>query len=151
MTSRQTIPKQWVIVDETPNPALWKALCRLPLKSGVLAIHSLNPGAARRLRQLAKRRRLTIAAEKRGTAARVHDMHELRQALLSRAPIVLISPLYPTCSHPDWRPLPRMRAATFARLASRNAVALGGMNQQRYAKIAPLGFIAWAGISAFRT
>ena len=41
-------------------------------------------------------------------------------------------------------------AATLARLTGRNAVALGGMNAPRYAKIASLGFIGWAGISAFR-
>lgn len=151
MTSRQTIPRQWLIVSEAPDPALWSALCRLPLQSGVLATRALNPRAARRLRHLAKLRSLTIAMEKRGTAARVHNMRELGQALLGRAPIILISPIYPTCSHPEWRPLPRMRAATLARLANRRAVALGGMNPQRYAKIAPLGFIAWAGISAFRT
>ena len=151
MTSRQTVPKQWLIVGEAPDPVLWSALCRLPLQSGVLAIRALNPSAARRLRHLAKLRRLTIVMEKRGTGTRVHSMRELRQALLGRASMILISPLYPTCSHPEWRPLPRMRAATLARLASRSAVALGGMNRQRYAKIAPLGFIAWAGISAFRT
>jgi hypothetical protein len=43
-----------------------------------------------------------------------------------------------------------MRAAAFARLAQRRLIALGGMDAQRYAKIAPLGFIGWAGISAFR-
>jgi hypothetical protein len=44
-----------------------------------------------------------------------------------------------------------MRSAALARLAGRRAIALGGMNRERYAKIAPLGFIGWAGISAFRT
>jgi thiamine monophosphate synthase len=44
-----------------------------------------------------------------------------------------------------------MRAATLARLANRQAIALGGMNRQRYANVAALGFIGWAGISAFRT
>jgi hypothetical protein len=43
-----------------------------------------------------------------------------------------------------------MRAAALAALADRKLVALGGMNPKRYAKIAPLGFIGWAGISAFR-
>jgi hypothetical protein len=44
-----------------------------------------------------------------------------------------------------------MRAAAFARLAKRRAIALGGMDAQRYARLAQLGFIGWAGISAFRT
>ena len=65
--------------------------------------------------------------------------------------MLLLSPLYPTSSHPQWQPLLRMRAGTLARLANRRAVALGGMNRKRYAIVAPLGFIGWAGISAFRT
>jgi hypothetical protein len=44
-----------------------------------------------------------------------------------------------------------MRAATLARLAGRRAIALGGMDARRYANIAQLGFIGWAGILAFRT
>jgi hypothetical protein len=44
-----------------------------------------------------------------------------------------------------------MRAAALARLAGRNAIALGGMSRRRYAKIAALGFTGWAGIDAFRT
>ena len=81
----------------------------------------------------------------------MHDVRELRRALLKRTPIILLSPIHPTQSHPDWRPQPRMRAAALARLARRKLFALGGMNRKRYAKIAPLGFIGWAGISAFRT
>jgi hypothetical protein len=44
-----------------------------------------------------------------------------------------------------------MRAATLAKLARGRAIALGGMDQTRYAKIAQLGFMGWAGIWAFRT
>jgi hypothetical protein len=44
-----------------------------------------------------------------------------------------------------------MRAAAFARLARRKLLALGGMDEKRYAQVARLGFIGWAGISAFRT
>jgi thiamine monophosphate synthase len=44
-----------------------------------------------------------------------------------------------------------MRAAALAALGSRKLIALGGMNAERYARIAQLGFMGWAGISAFRT
>jgi len=74
---------------------------------------------------------------------------ELRRALLARTAMILVSPIHRTSSHPDWRPLPRQRAAALARLAKRKAIALGGMNQKRYSKIAPLGFIGWAGIGAW--
>jgi thiamine-phosphate pyrophosphorylase len=75
----------------------------------------------------------------------------LRQALLRRTPLILLSPVYPTRSHPEWAALPRMRAASLARLAGRRLIALGGMDAKRYAGIKPLGFRGWAGISAFRT
>jgi thiamine-phosphate pyrophosphorylase len=149
MTRRQTEPEQWLIVNQRPDRDTWSALARLPRGSGVLLLHALDPGEDRRLRHLARPRKLKLVTER--SAARVHNIRELRNALLRRAPLVLISPIYATSSHPDWQPLPRMRAATLARLAGRKAIALGGMNAQRYAKIAPLGFIGWAGISAFKT
>jgi thiamine monophosphate synthase len=42
-----------------------------------------------------------------------------------------------------------MRAASLARLGKRKLVALGGMTEERYRQVAHLGFIGWAGISAW--
>ena len=148
MSRRQTMPKQWLIVADQSD---WRAIRRLPRKAGVIVLGPLTPTDARRLRHVAHLRGLRIEYETGRTAVRVHDVRELRQTMLGRAPLILLSPIYPTPTHPDWATLPRMRAAALARLAGRRAIALGGMNQQRYAKIAALGFIAWAGISAFRT
>lgn len=150
MTRRQTVPEQWLIIDRHSDRALWSSLRRLPRHSGVLLLRQLGSGEFRRLHRLARVRSLMVVTEAPQTAARVHNMRELRKALLRRTPLVLLSPIHPTSSHPDWQPLARMRAATLARLAGRNAIALGGMNRKRYAKIAPLGFKGWAGISAFR-
>ena len=141
------MPEQWLIVDQ-PDISVVK---QLPRGSGVLLLVRLTTVELRRLRHVARLRGLAIVEERSQTAARVHNLHELRQALLRRTPLILISPLYRTSSHPDWPPLPKMRAVALARLARRRAVALGGVNQKRYAKVAPLGFIGWAGISAFRT
>jgi thiamine-phosphate pyrophosphorylase len=148
MSRRQTMPKQWLIIADRPD---WRAIQRLPRKAGVLVLAPLAAAEARKLRNVARLRDLRIEHEKAGTAGRVHDVRELTQAMLRRVPLILLSPIYPTASHPDWRSMPRMRAAALARLAARQAIALGGMNQQRFAKIAPLGFIGWAGISAFKT
>jgi hypothetical protein len=150
MTRRQTTPEQWLILDRLSGDEVWTRLRRLPRESGILLLVRLSAAERRRLRHLAKLRDLTITTDGPQKAARVHNMRELRRALLRRAPLILLSPLYRTESHPDWQPLPRMRAAAYARLATRRAVALGGMNARHYAKIAPLGFIGWAGISAFR-
>jgi thiamine-phosphate pyrophosphorylase len=103
------------------------------------------------LRRAAAARRLILAFESHGEAARVHDSAELRQALLAGTPLILLSPIHPTSSHPGWRPLPRMRAAAIARLGRRRLIALGGMDARRFRRIERLGFQGWAGISAFRT
>jgi thiamine-phosphate pyrophosphorylase len=148
MPRRQTIPRQWLIVmaDDDVERAT-----RLARGSGVLVLGQLSPGRLRRLSTIARAHGLQLASEEAGSAARVHDLGELRRALLARTPLVLLSPIHPTATHPGWEPIPRMRAAALARLGRRRLVALGGMNPKRYAAVERLGFIGWAGISAFRT
>jgi len=148
MRRRQTIPRQWLIVADADAV---DGAARAPRGSGVLVLVDLRAQEMRRLRNVVGRRDLVVVTETRQAAVRVHNVRELRRALLRRTPVILLSPLYPTSSHPEWKPLPRMRAAALARLAARRLVALGGMNAKRYAALAPLGFIGWAGISAFRT
>jgi thiamine-phosphate pyrophosphorylase len=155
MKRRQTVPHQWLIINRQFQDRPWTVLRKLPPGTGVLLVGSDMPQRdreklLRRLRQLASVRSLTIVDEEAGGAARVHDRIELRQALLQRTRLILLSPMYPTQSHPDWPTLPRMRAAAFARLARRRLMALGGMDDRRFAQVRALGFQAWAGISAFR-
>lgn len=151
MTHRQSVPGQWLIIDGQPGRAEAEALASLVRGSGVILLGPIAGKDWRRLGRFANARGLTLIAEQRRTLARVHDQGELTRALLRGTSLILLSPIHSTSSHPDWKPMPRMRAATLARLAGRRAIALGGMNRRRYAKIAPLGFIGWAGISAFRT
>lgn len=151
MTRRQTPPEQWLIFAETPSRAVWRVLLQLRRGSGVLVLDQLSSGECRRLRHVAKLRGLIIVAESATGAARVHNLRELRRALLNRTPLIFLSPINETGSHPGLKPLPRMRAAALASLDGRKLIALGGMNARRYARIAQLGFIGWAGISAFRT
>ena len=149
MQRRQSVPKQWLIVNEEPDRELWGALRRLPRASGVLVLVDLGAADRRRLRVLARRRELTVAHA--GQADRVHNLRELTRAMLRRSQLILLSPIYPTRSHPEWQPLPRMRAAALARLGGRKLIALGGMDARKYARVRRLGFQGWAGISAFRT
>lgn len=146
MRRRQTIPSRWLILV----PDMLDAMLRLPRGTGVLLLEPMRPRQMPHLRRIGRQRGLVMSEEGRD-GARVHNMRELRQAMLRRTPLILLSPVHPTSSHPAWKSLPRMRAAALARLAGRRLIALGGMNDKRYAKIAPLGFIGWAGISAFRT
>ena len=153
MTRRQTsIPRQWLIADERLGDDLWGALNRLPRGSGVLVLHSeLSKGRRAdliaKVRRIAGRRGLLVVDEAAGQTARVHNLRELTKA--SGAPFIFLSPMFPTRSHPDWPPLPRMRAATLARLAKRPLIALGGMNERRFRTVAALGFAGWAGIDAW--
>jgi thiamine-phosphate pyrophosphorylase len=155
MTSRQSMPRQWLIIDGSLGSELRSVVRRLPRASGILLLEhvgSMDAGKlAARLRRLASSRGFVIVEEEPRTAARVHNIRELRQALSRGTGLILLSPLYPTRSHPDWKPLPRMRAAALARLGGRKLVALGGMDEQRFRPIQHLGFSGWAGISAFRT
>jgi thiamine-phosphate pyrophosphorylase len=154
MKRRQTsIPRQWLIADARLGDELWKALRRLPRDSGVLILFHELP-SSKRERMI---RRLRYAAASRGLllidgvkeAARVHNLRELRRALLARTSLILLSPLHPTRSHLDWQPIPRMRAAAYARLARRRLIALGGMDERHLRRIERLGFIGWAGIDAW--
>jgi thiamine-phosphate pyrophosphorylase len=147
MKPRQSLPKQWLILDSRLDE---DGVRRLARRSGGLVLGKLSASERRRLKQLAKARSLTMVAEGR-TAVRVHNLRELRRALLKRTPLVLLSPIHSTGSHPDWQPLPRMRAAALARLGGRRLLALGGMDPRKFARIKALGFQGWAGIRAFRT
>jgi thiamine-phosphate pyrophosphorylase len=151
MRRRQTVPERLLIVQDGTDPGIVAVAKRLPLGTGVLLLEPLCASNWRRLRLVARQRKLAIFEEVPGMGARVHNLRELRHALLRGSELILLSPMNRTGSHPDWVPVPRMRAAAIARLGGRRVVALGGMNQKRFAKVAPLGFIGWAGISAFRT
>ena len=147
MRRRQTAPMQWLILRDAEDRTGLAAAHRLRGGAGVLLLRPVAPGQMRKLRQ----RGLTVIEEHPGTAVRVHDVHELRRALLARTPLILLSPIYQTASHPGWKPLPRMRAAALARLSKRRLFALGGMDARKFAQIRRLGFQGWAGISAFKT
>jgi thiamine-phosphate pyrophosphorylase len=123
-------------------------LRHLPPDSGVLVLAG-NESAG--FRRLASERKLTVVQEGTRRAARVHDIKELRRALLQRIPLILLSPIHPTATHPDWHPIPIMRAAALARLGGRRLVALGGMDARKFKRVERFGFQGWAGISAFRT
>jgi thiamine-phosphate pyrophosphorylase len=146
MFRRQTVPDEWLVIPEGP----FDAVRQLPRGSGLFLLRRPPPIELRKLQRLVRQRQLVLVVEEPGTAARVHSSRELRQALLARSPFILLSPLFPTSSHPGWKPIPRMRAAALARLGRRGLIALGGMSQKRFTTVAPLGFVGWAGISAWR-
>ena len=145
MSGRQmSLPRRWFILEGAIGPETRAILRRLPRHAGVLVLEKASLAEARRL---TSSRNLVIAGD---DAARVHNLRELRRALLRRTSLILLSPLYPTSSHPDWPALPRLRAAALARLGGRRLIALGGMDARKFKRVERLGFQGWAGISAWR-
>lgn len=152
MQRRHNLPREWLFTDERMGGELWPALRRLPRGSGVVVRHHDAPirdELVKRIRRIACARGLLVVDEADGGVARVHDSAELRKALTRNVPLIFVSSLYPTRSHPDRAPLPRMRAATLARLARRQLFALGGMDSKRFRTVEPLGFAGWGGIDAW--
>ena len=73
-----------------------------------------------------------------------HDLRELRAA--PRADGVLLSPVFPTRSHPGARGLGAIRFRLLAARARAPVIALGGMNSRSARR---LKWPHWAGIDAF--
>ena len=174
----KTIPRLWLMTDERVDDArLIAAAGRLPRGSAIIVRHYLTEAAARRalfarLRAIARRRGLMLllagdAAQARRWgadgvhghdvggrragllhSAPAHDMRELRRARMAGADAVLVSPVFPTRSHPGAVTLGPMRLATIFRHASVPVIALGGMSARRARQLRGIGIHGWAAIDA---
>jgi thiamine-phosphate pyrophosphorylase len=174
MPPRQArLPHLLLITDERMGEALWPALERLPHGAGVVFRHYGLAAPDRRalyerVRRIARRRRLILilAGSPRQAAAwkadgahgrsasRVarplirsapaHDRRELRAA--NRADLRLVSPVFPTRSHPDAAALGPIRLGLMLGDDRRGIVALGGMTRRRAQALRNLGVTRWAAI-----
>lgn len=166
------LPKTWLISDARNDAALEPALKRLPRGSGLIFRHYHLPQAARRARfiqlgHLARQHgHLIVLADSVAQARRwgangaygtdlsrgpallrlvtVHSLRELRRA--RRADAVLLSPVFPTRSHPGGKVLGPLRWKTLAALSPVPVIALGGMNPRRARQLKAQH---WGGIDAF--
>lgn len=170
------LPRIWLISDARNDAALEHALARLPRGSGLIYRHYHLPPPERRARfthlaRVARRygHRIVLA----GTAqearrwgadgaygapaqlapgpnilrlATVHSLHELTAAQRARADAVLISPVFPTRSHPGARALGSLRFRLLAARSDVPAIALGGMTPHRARQFPRYG---WAAIDGF--
>lgn len=172
MSPRHPVSKIWLVSDARNDAALERALKHLPRGSGLIFRHYHLPPPERRarfkqLRRLARQHghRMVLsgsAAEARhwgadgaygadlssgGSTLRlvtVHSLRELRRA--HRADAVLLSPVFPTRSHPGGKVLGPVRWRAIAALSPVPVIALGGMTARRARRI---GAERWAGIDAF--
>jgi thiamine-phosphate pyrophosphorylase len=171
---QQSWPRIWLMTDERMGDRLWKAVDRLPNGTGIVFRHYSLPADRRyelaaRMAGTAKKRGLTLAIAgdvglaKRAGAQLVHNpardaaglawsrsVHTLEEAETAKgAALVFVSPVYATRSHPGQEPLGPSLAAKIARAASAPAIALGGMDAQKFAQLERKGFYGWAGIDAW--
>jgi thiamine-phosphate pyrophosphorylase len=152
------LPVVWLMTDERMGDRLWAALARLPRGSGVVLRHHATPGDARillkrHIARIARTRGLVLVDEAmpQTTPIRIGRAHTVREGIAARragAELVLVSPVYPTRTHPGAAALGPVRAAMIARAVGLPAVALGGMDATRFRRMARLGFVGWAAIDA---
>ena len=82
------------------------------------------------------------------TLATVHDLHELALANRMGADAALLSPVFPTRSHPGAKVLGPLRFRLLARHAAMPVIALGGMDARAARR---LGWGRWAAIDGLST
>ncbi|QXM26021.1 thiamine phosphate synthase [Elioraea tepida] len=112
----------------------------LSLRAGLHLAEGMRPPAPFRLaRRRPRRPLLTIAAHGMAALARAHRLG---------ADLALLSPLFPTVSHPGARPLGTLRFASLARRAGLPVAALGGVTASRVAAARAAGAAAVASVGA---
>ena len=175
--SQRDWPRIWLMTDERMGERLWSAIDRLPVKhSGIVFRHyQTSPGdrvgLGRRIAEICRRRSLTLAIAADEDLARtlnadllhnpggipvglpfsrsVHSLSEAQAAKADGASIVFVSPVFATTSHPGKPALGKKAAAQIARAAAVPAIALGGMNGLKFARLRRDGFYGWAAIDAW--
>lgn len=173
MRSRQTLPDLWLLSDERNDTALEGALRKLPRGSGFIYRHyHLSPEerVARwfELRRIARSRgHVVILADSALTArewgadglygapralyptsdlltlATAHSLQDIGLANHARADAVLLSPVFPTRSHPGAKALGPLRFRLLAAHAEMPVIALGGMTARTARRLA---WPRWAAI-----
>lgn len=144
------LPKLWLISDARNDGVLERALRRMPQGGGLIYRHYHLPPAERRARfralaRIARARGMVVVLAGDAALARrwgadgaygagqalatAHSLRELRRA--SGAAGVLLSPVFPTRSHPGGRVLGAVRFRLIAARSTVPVIALGGMSMAR--------------------
>ncbi|MFV0644959.1 MAG: thiamine phosphate synthase, partial [Sphingomonadaceae bacterium] len=74
--------------------------------------------------------------------ATVHNLAEIGQANRTGANAAFLSPVYPTRSHPEAKPLGPVRFSLLARYCQMPVIALGGMTAHRAGHVSAFGWAA---------
>jgi thiamine-phosphate pyrophosphorylase len=172
MAQDQSVPDIWLLSDARNDRVLEDAITRLPPRSGFVFRH-YHLGAAERMARFAQILPLLRSAGHwamisgefhtaeawgadgvyggLGTAppaalrwiATAHNEAEIADANAKGASAVMLSPVFPTRSHPGAETLGVARFRTLAAQAEMPVIALGGMTAERARAI---GWPRWAAI-----
>jgi thiamine-phosphate pyrophosphorylase len=167
------VPQVVLLSDARNDHRLESTIFRLSPGSALVFRHYHLPPSARRarfevLRRLCARRGVLMitAGEARGwradgryaspqglgrapglRLATAHSLAEIGAAVRARASAVLLSPVFPTRSHPGAPVLGPVRFLLLARRAPLPVIALGGMTVRRAARLPVWGWAAIDGLA----
>lgn len=165
MPRKKPLPTIWLLSDARNDAGLDAALHKLPRGSGLVFRHyhlSESQRCARfdQVARLARARGHVVALSgskaqarrwgadlaygPRGDLVPVHSLREIGRARQAQA--LLLSPVYPTRSHPGGPHLGALRFRLLAARAQMPVIALGGMGAKPARR---LKWLRWAGIDAF--
>ena len=173
MNRSHPVPQALLLSDARNDDRLESAIARLPRGSALVFRHYHLPPPARRarfevLRRLCRRRGVLIitAGEARGwpsdgrygapqslgrtphlRLATAHSLAEIGAARRARASAVLLSPVFPTRSHPGAAVLGALRFLLMAQRSPLPVIALGGMTKRRAARLPVWGWAAIDGLA----
>lgn len=170
---RAPVPCLILLSDARNDAALDRTLARMPRGSAFVFRHYHLPPAERRfrftrLKRMARAHGITVIGARvprgwgtdgiYGTARDVagqpglrlvtaHSLAEVGAAARVRADAVLLSPVFPTRSHPGAAVLGPVRFALIARQSPVPVIALGGMTRRRAATLPVHGWAAIDGLT----
>ena len=169
----RAVPRCWLMCDERLGDRILSVIAAMPPCSAVVVRpYAMQAGhraaVIRAIRRTARAKRHLLLIAGRGSdagydgrhgyglwrttgflSAAVHDRHELARAIRCGADAVLISPVWPTRSHPDSATLDRKGFARLAAASSAKAIALGGVTDRRFGQLRIHGAAGWAAIDAW--
>jgi len=167
------VPRVVLLSDARNDHRLETAIARMPRGSALVFRHYHLPPLARgarfeQLRRLCARRGVLVitAGGARGwradgrygdpralvrakglRLATAHSLAEIGAAVRARASAVLLSPVFPTRSHPGAPVLGPLRFLLLARRCPLPVIALGGMTKARAARLPVAGWAAIDGLA----
>lgn len=163
MAKRHPVPHLVLLTDARNDPALERAIARLPRGSALVFRHYHLAPPERRARRavlwrLCRARGIVWvdagagygpAAGLRSSGLRLATAHSLRDIgrIRNRADAVLLSPVFATRSHPGGKALGPVRFLLMARQSPQPVLALGGMTRARAARLPVHGWAAIDGLS----